>query len=63
MTAWIRLMVEVEDENRNVTGVNMDEKAFNNQMMHILQGSDLNEIDQWDVRPHEDSDRKPSTGK
>ena len=35
MITWIRFMVEVEDENGNVIGVNMVEKAFNSQMMDI----------------------------
>ena len=43
-TTFIRFMVEVEDENGNVIGVNRIEKAFNSQMTDIFQGSDLNEI-------------------
>ena len=43
-TAWIRFMVEVEDENRNVIGVDRVEKAFNSRMTDIFQGSNLNEI-------------------
>ena len=42
--AWIRIRVEVEDENGNVTGVDIVEKPFNSNMMEISQGSDLNEI-------------------
>ena len=44
MTTWIRFMVEVQDENGNVIGVNRVEKAFNSRMTDIFQGSDLNEI-------------------
>ena len=60
-TTWIRFMVEVEGENGNVIGVDRVEKAFNSQMTDIFQSSDLNEI--VNVCPHQDSDRKPSTGK
>ena len=44
MTTWIRFMVEVENENRNVIGVDRVEKALNSQMTDIFQGSDFNEI-------------------
>ena len=44
MTAWIRFRAGVEDENRNVIGVDRVEKAFNSRMTEIFQGSDLNEI-------------------
>ena len=43
-TAWIRFRMEVEDENRNVIGVDRVDKPFNSKMTEINQGSDLNEI-------------------
>ena len=43
-TAWIRFRVEVEDENRNVIGVDRVRLPFNSRMTEIFQGSDLNEI-------------------
>ena len=43
-TTWIRFMMEVQDENRNVIGVDRVEKAFNSRMTDIFQGSDLNKI-------------------
>ena len=51
-TSWIRFMVvEVEDENGNVIGVDGVEKAFNSQMTDIFQGSDLNKskIQHWKI--------------
>ena len=44
MTTWIRFIMEVKDENRNVIGFDRFEKAFNSQMTDIFQGSDFNEI-------------------
>ena len=44
MTAWIRFRVEVEDENRNIIGVDRVEKPFNSRITDIYQCSDLNEI-------------------
>ena len=35
-TTWIRFMVEVEDENRNIIGVDRVEKAFNSRMTDIF---------------------------
>ena len=43
-TAWIRLRKEVEDESRNIIGVDKERLAFNSRMVEIFQGSDLNEI-------------------
>ena len=43
-TLWIRFRVEVEDENRNIIGVNRVRLCFNSRMAEIFQGSDLNEI-------------------
>ena len=43
-TAWIRFGAEVEDENKNVIGVDRVDRAFNSRMTEIFQGSDLNEI-------------------
>ena len=42
--AWIRLMVEVDNESGNVIGVSRVAKAFNSQKTKIFQGSDFNEI-------------------
>ena len=43
MTTWIRFMVEVENENGSIIGVDMVEKAFNSQMTDVFQGSDFNQ--------------------
>ena len=42
-TAWIRFRKEVEDENRNVIGVNWV-LPFNSRMREIFQGIDLSEM-------------------
>ena len=43
-STWIRFIQSLEDDFRNVIGVDRADKAFNSWMTDIFQGSDLNEI-------------------
>ena len=44
MTAWIRFKIEAEDGDRDIIRVNKVDKSFNNQMIELFQGSNLDEI-------------------